>query len=94
MESEGEGAPDRAKVWAKVWRQESKQSPTEGTEMGGGGREVVYREAGDESRGPENLGIRNPENQTTLRAGPGSWSQIQEPLTKKQMTAVCSSREI
>ena len=31
----------------------------------------VHREAGDESRGPENLGIRNPENQT-LRAGPGS----------------------
>lgn len=50
----------------------SKQSHTEGTEMGGGGREGVHRETGGESRGPENLGIRNPENQTTLRAGPGS----------------------
>lgn len=73
MESEGKGAPE--------WRCEQKfggrgasrvtlrgQRWEEERGRGGGG---VHREAGDESRGPENLGIRNPENQT-LRAGPGS----------------------
>lgn len=58
--------------------------------MGGEG-EKVLTERLERKAGPANL---ESENQTTLGVGLGSWSQIQEPLTRRSRQPSCSSRKI
>ena len=82
MDSEGEGAPGRSMSVSKDWEAEEPVESHRG-DRGDRGKEKGWRG----KQGAANLGIKEPETQTTLAVGPGSRSQIQEPLTSRQLTA-------